>query len=128
MSNGTRFSDTDARLVSNYAAIALAAGCLFLVFAIEPPPAGGAAGPKAAGILWAAACCAVGCFIGFIFGIPRTLSSDTARTNVPVREGTIERARARAAESQARLERARAEKNRAAPAVQGGRARLARGA
>jgi len=118
MSNGMRSSDTDARLVSNYAAIALGAGCVFLLFAIESPPAGGGAGPKAAGLLWAAACCAVGCFIGFIFGIPRTLSSDTARTTVPVREGAVERARAKAADSQARLERARAEKNRAD--VQGG--------
>jgi hypothetical protein len=35
-----------------------------------------------AGLLWAFACCAVGAFLGFIFGIPRSLSSDTARTTV----------------------------------------------
>ena len=31
-------------------------------------------------LLWSGACIAVGSFIGFIFGIPRSLSSDTART------------------------------------------------
>jgi hypothetical protein len=34
-------------------------------------------------LLWSGACFAVGSFIGFIFGIPRTLSSDTARTSAP---------------------------------------------
>lgn len=38
---------------------------------------------RCAALLWAFACCAVGAFLGFIFGIPRSLSSDTARTTVP---------------------------------------------
>lgn len=36
-------------------------------------------------LLWSGAWFAVGSFIGFIFGIPRSLSSDTARTDVPSR-------------------------------------------
>jgi len=37
-----------------------------------------------AGLLWSGAWFAVGSFIGFIFGIPRSLSSDTARTGAPL--------------------------------------------
>jgi hypothetical protein len=36
-----------------------------------------------AALLWSGAWVAVGSFIGFIFGIPRSLSSDTARTGAP---------------------------------------------
>ena len=35
------------------------------------------------GSLSALACSVVGCFLGFLFGIPRHLSSDTARTTLP---------------------------------------------
>jgi hypothetical protein len=35
------------------------------------------------GLLWASACSAGGWFLGFLFGIPRSLSSDTARTAMP---------------------------------------------
>lgn len=37
-----------------------------------------------AALLWSGAWFAVGSFIGFIFGIPRSLSSDTARTGAPL--------------------------------------------
>ena len=37
-------------------------------------------------LLWSGAWFAVGSFIGFIFGIPRSLSSDTARTGAPLPE------------------------------------------
>lgn len=43
-----------------------------------------------AALLWAGACLAVGSFIGFIFGIPRSLSSDTARTGAPAQPPEIE--------------------------------------
>lgn len=52
---------------------------------------------RLAGLLWAFACCAVGAFLGFIFGIPRSLSSDTARTTVAAPSRPAESAAARAA-------------------------------
>jgi hypothetical protein len=110
---GSRHTDTDAKLVSLFALIALVFGCLSLIFAIDPAP-----GTRSAGLLWAAACCAVGCFLGFIFGIPRTLSSDTARTMVPLREGTIERTFAKVTDSRQKAEHASAEKNLAAAGAQ----------
>jgi hypothetical protein len=49
-----------------------------------------------AALLWAFACCAVGAFLGFIFGIPRSLSSDTARTTVPLPARSSDTAKAKA--------------------------------
>jgi hypothetical protein len=46
-----------------------------------------------AALLWAGACFAVGSFIGFIFGIPRSLSSDTARTGMPAQHTEIDAAK-----------------------------------
>jgi hypothetical protein len=114
---GSRHTETDAKLVSLFAFIALVFGCMSLIFAIEPA-AGGAPGARSAGLLWAAACCSVGCFLGFIFGIPRTLSSDTARNTVPLREGAIERARGKAVDAKQNAARASLEKNRAGTDVQ----------
>ena len=51
---------------------------------------------RSAGLLWAFACCAVGAFLGFIFGIPRSLSSDTARTTVAAQSRPSESASAKA--------------------------------
>jgi hypothetical protein len=65
---------------------------------------------RAAGLLWAFACCAVGAFLGFIFGIPRSLSSDTARTTVPAPARPNETATSRAARSAAALAAADREK------------------
>ena len=72
--------------------IALMLGGTFLVCAIhvtEPatPPENAA---RWAALLWAFACCAVGAFLGFIFGIPRSLSSDTTRTAVPMPGRTLD--------------------------------------
>ena len=85
--------DGDAWLVSKVAFAALLIGVLCLFFAVDgtvapsatanSSAAPGATAARFAAVLWAAACCAVGGFVGFIFGIPRTLSSDTARTTVP---------------------------------------------
>jgi hypothetical protein len=52
-----------------------------------------------AGLLWAFACCAAGAFVGFIFGIPRSLSSDTARTTIPAQKRATDAAPDKAAAS-----------------------------
>lgn len=66
------------------------------------PGAGNDAAPASRGagnamrwtaLLWAFACCAVGGFLGFIFGIPRSLSSDTARNIVPIKNPALDNAR-----------------------------------
>jgi hypothetical protein len=77
----------DAWLVAIVASAALLIGVLCLLLAVDgtarpPAAARSATAARFAAVLWAAACCAVGGFVGFIFGIPRTLSSDTARTEV----------------------------------------------
>jgi hypothetical protein len=81
-------NEGDAWLVSKVAFTALLIGVLCLLLAVDatatpPSAARSATAARFAAVLWAAACCAVGGFVGFIFGIPRTLSSDTARTAVP---------------------------------------------
>lgn len=70
-----------------------------------------------AGLLWAFACWAVGCFVGFIFGIPRTLSSDTARTAVRVTDNSREAAKAVAGTSNQTAGTTAAEKSKAAEAA-----------
>lgn len=50
-------------------------------------------------LLWAIACCAAGSLIGFIFGIPRSLSSDTARHTVPGQSNGLDSSKGKAATS-----------------------------
>ncbi|WP_250486982.1 hypothetical protein [Caballeronia sp. GaOx3] len=68
--------DRDAKRVAAVMIVALCIGA-FLVAAGTPDW-------KTAwiGLLWASACSAGGWFLGFLFGIPRSLSSDTARTTL----------------------------------------------
>lgn len=66
--------DRDAKRVGVAMLAALLAGGGFVGFALTGTPA------ILSGLLWAAACSAVGWFLGFLFGIPRSLSTDTART------------------------------------------------
>ena len=72
--------DRDAKRVALAMLVALILGGIVVALA--------AAGLKQAceGLLWAGACSAVGWFLGFLFGIPRSLSSDTARTSPPQSE------------------------------------------
>ncbi|CAD6547827.1 hypothetical protein ACFQ3P_25820 [Paraburkholderia sabiae] len=69
--------DRDAKRVAAVMVVALFIGACLV--------AAGTQGWKATwiGLLWASACSAGGWFLGFLFGIPRSLSSDTARTSVP---------------------------------------------
>ena len=69
--------DRDAKRVGAAMLVGLILGAMFVIFGTPNLPSAWA------GLLWAAACSAVGWFIGFLFGIPRTLSSDTARTTLP---------------------------------------------
>lgn len=62
---------TDASLVGGAMLIALILGCAVTWWGATSP---------ASALLWAAACSSVGWVLGFLFGIPRSLSSDTART------------------------------------------------
>jgi hypothetical protein len=104
----------DVKQIMKALLVALFLGLLFLFFSIHVPEgklpaptrvgaamgeALGIAAAKAAGLLWAFAWCVVGSFIGFLFGIPRTLSSDTARTTVTTSHASLEAARAQAARS-----------------------------
>jgi hypothetical protein len=68
-------------------------------------------------LLWGIACCAVGSFIGFIFGIPRSLSSDTARNTVPTEDAALVSAKSKAAASIAAFNAASREMEKAADAV-----------
>lgn len=72
----------------------------------------------ASAILWAIACCAAGSLIGFIFGIPRSLSSDTARHTVPVQNPVLEDAKNKAIASTEALNTAVDEKEQADKAAQ----------
>jgi len=86
----------DAWLVAIVASAALLIGALCLLLAVDgtarpPAAARSATAARFAAVLWAAACCAVGGFVGFIFGIPRTLSSDTARTEIAASPSTPNR-------------------------------------
>lgn len=68
-------------------------------------------------LLWAFACCAVGAFLGFIFGIPRSLSSDTTRTVNPAHARASEAAREKAAALKAAAVQAAADKDKATGAA-----------
>ena len=70
--------DRNAKRVGVAMIIALIAGCVFVFFGSSP----------CAGLLWAGACSAVGWFLGFLFGIPRSLSSDNFRVALPVGAGS----------------------------------------
>lgn len=90
-------------------------------------PAQGGAQPGAArnaarwaALLWAFACCAVGAFLGFIFGIPRSLSSDTARTTVPGQAHAPDTGKTKAAASKAATGQDAADKGKASAASAAG--------
>lgn len=119
--------DRDAKRVALVMLTALALGGIFVTLAIPTgtgsAPTTGATGalgnsPRWAALLWALACCAVGSFIGFIFGIPRSLSSDTARTSAPAQVGAVDAAKTKAAASKAAADIAAMEKDRAAKTAQ----------
>jgi hypothetical protein len=69
--------DRDAKRVAVVMVVALACGAVLVVLATSNWSM------AFAGLLWAAACSSVGWFLGFLFGIPRSLSTDTARTTAP---------------------------------------------
>lgn len=69
--------DRDAKRVAAVMVVALGCGAVLIVLATSSWPT------AFAGLLWAAACSSVGWFLGFLFGIPRSLSTDTARTTAP---------------------------------------------
>ena len=69
--------DRDAKRVAAVMAVALACGAFLVALATSTWA------NAFAGLLWAAACSSVGWFLGFLFGIPRSLSTDTARTTAP---------------------------------------------
>jgi hypothetical protein len=56
---------------------------------------------RSAALLWAGAFFALGSFIGFIFGIPRSLSSDTSRSVIPSGHADLDTARSRTVASNA---------------------------
>lgn len=70
-------SDKDAMQVAILMVVALVVGAWFVAAATPT------SGTAFAGLMWAAACSSVGWFLGFLFGIPRSLSTDTARTRTP---------------------------------------------
>lgn len=91
-------TDRDVKRVCVAMLFALMCGFIVVTFSIDVtvrqpgPPAAAVTVTYAerdamrwAALLWSGACFAVGSFIGFIFGIPRSLSSDTARTSLPPR-------------------------------------------
>lgn len=69
--------DRDAKRVAAVMVVALAFGAFLVALATSTWL------HAFAGLLWAGACSAVGWFLGFLFGIPRSLSTDTARTAAP---------------------------------------------
>jgi hypothetical protein len=73
--------DRDAKRVATVMLLSLTLGMLAVACAIDGP--GDPSQARWSALLWCLACCAAGSFIGFIFGIPRTLSSDTARHALP---------------------------------------------
>ena len=73
--------DRDAKRVAAVMVVALACGAVLIILATSSWPI------AFAGLLWAAACSSVGWFLGFLFGIPRSLSTDTARTTAPASPG-----------------------------------------
>lgn len=66
--------DRDAKRVAVVMVVALGFGGAVVWFALPNMPS------QLAGLLWAAAWSSIGWFLGFLFGIPRYLSTDTART------------------------------------------------
>lgn len=73
--------DNDAKRVGVAMLLVMIFGCIVAMFA----------SPKyttASALLWAGACSAIGWVLGFLFGIPRSLSSDTARTGVTDVQGS----------------------------------------
>ena len=95
--------DRDAKRVAAVMAVALAIGAILVSLATSTWP------HAFAGLLWAAACSSVGWFLGFLFGIPRSLSTDTARTTAPASADGVTAA-FDAALSKAEASRASAEK------------------
>jgi hypothetical protein len=81
-----------------------------------------------AALLWAFACCAVGAFLGFIFGIPRSLSSDTARTTVPLSARASDAAKAKTAALKAAAVKAAADRDKATAEANDAAAALSRAA
>jgi hypothetical protein len=79
-------------------------------------------------LLWAFACCAVGAFLGFIFGIPRSLSSDTARTVNPAQTRATEAAREKAAALKVAAVQAAADRDKAVGDANEAGVKLARAA
>ena len=69
--------DRDAKRVAAVMAVALGCGAFLVALATSTWP------NAFAGLLWAGACSSVGWFLDFLFGIPRSLSTDTARTTAP---------------------------------------------
>lgn len=108
-------ASTTATPAAAPAATAGAAGAVSSAATSEVPRPASA---RWAGLLWAFACCAVGGFVGFIFGIPRTLSSDTARTAVLPSDSSLEAVKTKAAASKQAANTATAEKNNATKAAE----------
>lgn len=94
--------DRDAKRVAAVMFAALVCGAILVAFATPK-------GQAFAGLLWAAACSSVGWFLGFLFGIPRTLSTDTARTTAPA-SPDLSGASSKAAASRASAERSAKDK------------------
>lgn len=66
--------DRDAKRVAVVMGVTLGAGLVGVWFGLSTTTS------QMAGLLWAAAWSSIGWFLGFLFGIPRFLSTDTART------------------------------------------------
>jgi len=86
-----RISDTGTVKVAVTMGVCIAFGVLSVLVALWDN------GTVARGLLWAGAWSAVGWFLGFLFGIPRFLSTDTARTP---QEPELEAAKRRLAEAE----------------------------
>jgi hypothetical protein len=86
-----RISDTGTVKVAMTMGVCIVFGVLSVLVALWDN------GTVARGLLWAGAWSAVGWFLGFLFGIPRFLSTDTARTP---QEPALEAAKRRLAEAE----------------------------
>lgn len=86
-----RIDDTGTVKVAVTMGVCIAFGVLSVLVALWDN------GTVARGLLWAGAWSAVGWFLGFLFGIPRFLSTDTARTP---QEPELEAAKRRLAEAE----------------------------
>lgn len=96
--------DRDAKRVASVMIVALLLGGVFVGFALDTKAT------VLVGLLWASACSSVGWFLGFLFGIPRSLSTDTARTSaagdLDVARKVLDTASAKASASRAAAEAA----------------------